>query len=106
MTDNHERLADMLACIERISATASAGRQAFDDDADKQDAILYRLQTIGEAANHLTRDFREQHPEVPWQTIIDLRHILVHGYDQIDLDRIWGIVENRVPELLRLLNAL
>ena len=43
-------------------------------------AVVYNIMIIGEAANMLTKEFREEHPEVPWRNIIDMRNVLVHGY--------------------------
>ena len=43
-------------------------------------AVAYNIMIIGEAANMLTKEFREEHPEVPWRNIIDMRNVLVHGY--------------------------
>jgi len=57
------------------------------------------MQIIGEAAGRLSADFRSAHDEIPWRQIIDLRHVLVHHYENVDLDIIWSIVENRLPHL-------
>ena len=43
-------------------------------------AVVYNIMIIGEAANMLTKEFREEHPEVPWRNIVDMRNVLVHGY--------------------------
>ena len=43
-------------------------------------AVVYNIMIVGEAANMLTKEFREEHPEVPWRNIIDMRNVLVHGY--------------------------
>ena len=43
-------------------------------------AVVYNIMIIGEAANMLTKEFREEHPDVPWRDIIDMRNVLVHGY--------------------------
>lgn len=43
-------------------------------------AVVYNIMIIGEAANMLTKEFREEHSEVPWRNIIDMRNVLVHGY--------------------------
>lgn len=43
-------------------------------------AVVYNIMIIGEASNMLTTEFRDNHPEVPWRNIIDMRHVLVHGY--------------------------
>jgi uncharacterized protein with HEPN domain len=43
-------------------------------------AVVYNIMIIGEAANMLTKEFRDEHPETPWRNIIDMRNVLVHGY--------------------------
>lgn len=43
-------------------------------------AVVYNIMVIGEAANLLTKEFRSEHPEVPWRDIVDMRNVLVHGY--------------------------
>ena len=43
-------------------------------------AVVYNIMIIGEAANMLTKEFREEHSDTPWRNIIDMRNVLVHGY--------------------------
>lgn len=43
-------------------------------------AVVHNIMIIGEAANLLTKDFRDRHSEVPWRDIIDMRNVLVHGF--------------------------
>lgn len=43
-------------------------------------AVVHNIMIIGEAANLLTKEFRDDHPEVPWRDIVDMRNVLVHGY--------------------------
>lgn len=43
-------------------------------------AVVYNIMIIGEAANLLTKEFRDSHDEVPWRNIVDMRNVLVHGY--------------------------
>ena len=47
-------------------------------------AIFYNVAIIGEAAYKLTKEFIESHNDVPWRSIINMRHVIVHGYYQID----------------------
>lgn len=57
--------------------------KAFEDMKDDVmcfHAVVYNIMIIGEAANMLTKEFREKHSEVPWRNIIDMRNVLVHGY--------------------------
>ena len=41
---------------------------------------MKNVEVIGEAANMLTRHFRETHAELPWRQIVSMRNVLVHGY--------------------------
>jgi uncharacterized protein with HEPN domain len=49
---------------------------------------------------------RDAHPEIPWQKIVGMRHRLVHDYLHVDLDILWTVIIERVPELIRLLIPL
>ncbi|MEW7979999.1 MAG: DUF86 domain-containing protein [Candidatus Sedimenticola endophacoides] len=70
------------------------------------DATLRNLELIGEAATHIPDEIRTAHPEIPWRMVIATRNRLIHGYLGIDDDTLWSIIENDVPELLPLLQAL
>ena len=71
-----------------------------------QDAVLRLIQIIGEAAWKLSTEYREIHPEIPWQEIIGMRHRLVHEYFHIDLERVWDVVQKDIPVLSAQLNPL
>lgn len=62
-------------------------------------AIMKNVEIIGEAANMLTGDFRNQHSEIPWEQIIGMRHVLVHGYAQISDLKLWRTVVTDLPSL-------
>ena len=63
-------------------------------------AVVYNIMIIGEAANLLTKEFRENHPEVPWRDIVDMRNVLVHGYFTTSPMFIWETYTKDLPELL------
>ena len=58
------------------------------------------LEIVGEAATRVSRDARGRHPEVLWSAISGLRNRLIHGYDAVDLDILWDIVEHDLPALV------
>ena len=58
------------------------------------------VEIIGEAARHVSDEFKTQHPAVPWSAIIATRHILAHEYDDIRSDKMWRIVTIFVPALI------
>ncbi|MBE03462.1 MAG: nucleotidyltransferase [Oceanospirillales bacterium] len=70
------------------------------------DATLRNLELLGEAATHIPDEIRAAHPEIPWRMIIATRNRLIHGYLGIDDDTLWSIIQDDVPELLPLLQAI
>ena len=76
MRADRDRLADVLEAIERIERHTSTGREAFDTDELVQVWVVRHLQIIGEAVGHLSEDVRARYPDVPWRSIIGMRHVL------------------------------
>lgn len=99
MTNDRERLLDILEAIERIERYAIRGRERFDQDELVQTWMVHYVQVIGEAATQLSEKFRSAHAKVPWRQIIAMRNILVHVYSGVDLDEVWAVVERDIPDL-------
>ncbi|GHV08870.1 antitoxin [Clostridia bacterium] len=59
---------------------------------------MYILQ-IGELTQHLSEDFRQKYPKVPWREIKGMRNIFAHNYDSADPNITWETVTERIPEL-------
>lgn len=64
-----------------------------------QDAVLRNLQVLAESTQRLSADFKAAHPEIEWYKIAGLRNILVHDYLGIDMETVWLVVKNNLPEL-------
>lgn len=62
-------------------------------------AVVYNIMVIGEAANLLTKEFRESHSEIPWREIVDMRNVLVHGYYNTSPLFVWETYTNDLPIL-------
>ena len=67
-------------------------------------AVVYNIMIIGEAANLLTKEFREEHSQTPWRDIVDMRNVLVHGYFTTSPLFIWETYTNDLPLLLEQIN--
>ncbi|MDE3097609.1 MAG: DUF86 domain-containing protein [Chloroflexota bacterium] len=97
----------MLVYARRIGAkTAGLTRAEFDGDENLQLALVYLLQVVGEAASKLSKEERERHVEVPWRTIIGMRHVVVHDYLRVDVDVVWETVTSGIPTLLGQLESM
>ena len=92
-------LAQILERIDRIMQFAAGGKDAFLTEKILQDAILYNLEIIGEAANRVSESYRAEHPEIQWRGMAALRNILAHDYDKVDVHRIWLVIEDDLPPL-------
>lgn len=69
-------------------------------------ALLHLICITGEAANRLEHERRALYPTVPWRDIVGMRNALIHGYEVVDLDRLWKTVEEDLPSLRDVLVAL
>ena len=100
-------LLDMLIHARDVLAfNAEGGIQALIDDKRRLYATLHALQIVGEAASKVSREFRDTHGEIPWEAIIGLRHRVVHDYARIELPKIWVIVDQHLPSLIKSLEVL
>lgn len=64
-----------------------------------QDAVVRRLEIIGEAAKNLPLSFRNKYPKIPWKKIAGMRDILIHEYFGVDIELVWKIVKKNIPTL-------
>ena len=62
-------------------------------------AVVYNVMIIGEAANMLTKEFRDENQDTPWRDIIDMRNVLVHGYYIASPKFVWDTYVNDLPIL-------
>jgi uncharacterized protein with HEPN domain len=99
MRSDRERILDILEAIDKIKKYSIRGRTAFDTDELLQSWVVRNLQIIGEAANRISQNLQDEYPQIPWKKIIGMRHILVHGYFEIDLEVVWSVIENDLEEL-------
>jgi uncharacterized protein with HEPN domain len=101
------RISDIIEAIEKIlEYVEGMAFKQFADDRKTIDAVVRNFIIIGEAASHLPDDFIEQHPDLPWREMRDMRNIVVHEYFGVDTLIIWETVKNNLPPILPLLRDL
>ena len=97
--NDQKKLRDIVDAIEAIEAYSVSSYDEFLADSKTQDAILYNLIIIGEAANQISDEFQERHHTIPWSSMIGTRNIIVHGYDQVKLQIVWKILQRDLASL-------
>ncbi|MGH8933815.1 MAG: HepT-like ribonuclease domain-containing protein [Egibacteraceae bacterium] len=85
----------MLDSIETIKRHTQGGLEVLDDEVVGA-AVMRWIEILGEAASRLTSDLRESYPDIPWAGVIGMRNRLVHGYFEIDADRVWAAIEHEL----------
>ena len=94
-------LVDMLTHARRVEERlGGATRQAFERDLNVQESIVFNLIIIGEAVSKISQETRASHPEIDWVKISDMRNRLIHGYYDIDLEKVWTAATQDVPALI------
>jgi len=107
MQRDREYLVDILEAARLAMAyTQGKTQEEFLRDIQCQDAVVRRLEIIGEAARRVSDDTRELHAHLPWHKMIGMRNAMIHEYDDIDMPLVWETVKTSLPELVRLLEKI
>ena len=103
-TDRLRHMRDAACAAQRFVQ----GRSRADLDTDEMlaFALVRALEIIGEAADRLSDPTHAAHPSIPWSDIIGMRHNLIHGYFDVDLDIVWNVATGKLPDLVTWLDSV
>jgi uncharacterized protein with HEPN domain len=88
-------LEDILEAIEKIlEYVHGISLDEFEENTEKQDAVIRRFEIIGEASRRLEDSFRETYDQIPWVQMVDFRNVLIHGYDTVELGILWKVIQD------------
>lgn len=100
-------LLDILQSAEWIQTfTEGMSQEEFDEDVKTQDAVIRRIEIIGEAVRRLSVEFYAQYPAIPWKQIRGMRNKLIHEYDRVDLVAVWDGIQQDLPRLIAQIRPL
>jgi uncharacterized protein with HEPN domain len=104
--DQRVYLGHIRDAIDDIATYAAVGRDAFMVERMRQDAVIRKLEIIGEAVKQLSDETKQRRPEIPWKQIAGMRDRLTHAYFGVDLGLIWVVVERDLGALATAVTAL
>jgi uncharacterized protein with HEPN domain len=87
--------------IIKIQKYTEEGYDSFLSDEKTQDAVIRKLQILAETTQRLSDNIKENEKDIPWQDIAGIRNILVHRYTEVNIPRIWLIIQNDLPILIK-----
>jgi len=71
-----------------------------------QDAVMRRLEIIGEAVKHLPDEMKDKYPNIPWKNIAGMRDVLIHEYAGVQIERVWRTAKDDLPPLKQVILKL
>ncbi|MFQ5427701.1 MAG: DUF86 domain-containing protein [Thermodesulfobacteriota bacterium] len=90
----------ILECIGLIEKYTSGKTESdFLNSPQLQDAVIRRIEIIGEAVKNIPENLKIKYPNIPRKKISGTRDILVHEYFGVDLKMTWTLLAKDIPEL-------
>lgn len=89
-----------------IDYVAGKSWDQFYEDVQCQDAVLRRIEIIGEAARHISPQTQKKYPQIPWRDLTVLRNLVIHQYDAVDINQVWDTTQKKLPSLVEELSRI
>ncbi len=100
-------LSDILKSINKIeSYTLEMGKEKFFKDEKTQDAVIRRLEIIGEAVKNIPSPFKIKNSQIEWKKIAGMRDILIHAYFGVNIDMVWIVMHDELSRLKKEITVL
>lgn len=105
--DYHLFISHILDCIAKIKEyTKDVTKEDFLDSTQIQDALIRRIEVIGEAAKNIPPEIKKRHSNIPWKEIAGMRDVLIHEYFGVDLELTWKVAAKDISILKRKISKI
>ena len=100
-------LSDMLSYArEAVSFTTGTTLEGLRKDMRTRLALERAVEIVGEAAKSVSAETREALPQIPWRDMARTRDFFAHHYFKIDVEVLWRIAKENLPELISTLEEV
>ena len=90
----------ILQCIEHIQQYLKGiSKERFFNSLQLQDAVIRRLEIIGEAVKNIPQQTKHRYTDIPWRQIAGMRDVLIHAYLGVDLELTWRVATKALQDL-------
>ena len=101
LKDDSIRIRHMLdAALEAENFIIGKDRIDLGKDRILELALVKCIEIIGEAASSVSKECRDEFPQIPWVEIIGMRNRLIYAYFEINLDILWKTLTEDLPPLI------
>jgi uncharacterized protein with HEPN domain len=93
-------LSDINESINRIQEyTWDISEEEFKENSQIQDAVIRRMEIIGEAVKNIPLSVRNVNKIIPWKELSNFKNLLIHSYFEVSTNRIWNVINNDLPKI-------
>lgn len=92
-----EHILESIEEIEKYSRKLT--KEEFKKTTIVQDAIIRRIEMIGEAVKNLPPELTKKYHKIPWREVAGMRDILIHEYFGVNTNIVWNTVKKDLPKL-------
>jgi uncharacterized protein with HEPN domain len=106
MSRDNAYLRDILNAAQAIRRfVAGVSKEQFLANEEKYEAVNRKFEIIGEATKRLSAEARAKFPGIPWQLAAGMRDVLIHDYDEVNLNVVWDTAMDSLPPLIAQLES-
>lgn len=96
-----------MECIGKIEEyIENLTEKEFENNSEKQDAVIRRIEIIGEAVKNISNETKDKYPHIRWREIAGMRDVVIHQYFGVTIGLVWRVANAEIPNLKEKIEAI